>query len=116
MGSQLGTILALTALLGTGGCSSPPKPDEFQIGSTRGEIMEAHGPPVREQTFTNTGQIIWGAIEEFWPSVPRGGSVLIWAYPVEGGTLELYFIDGSTRVQGTGLAPEGAVFEGSGDR
>ena len=40
-----------------------------------------------------------------------GSSVEVWVYRVEGGSVELYFIDASERVQGTGFAPEGAVFE-----
>lgn len=40
--------------------------------------------------------------------------VEIWAYEVEGGTVELYFIDASERVQGGGFAPHGAVFEADG--
>ena len=32
-------------------------------------------------------------------------------YRVEGGTVELYFVDGSQEVRGTGFASEGALFE-----
>ena len=40
-----------------------------------------------------------------------GSTVEIWAYRVQGGTVELYFVDGSAGVQGMGFAPVGAVFE-----
>jgi len=40
-----------------------------------------------------------------------GSSVEIWAYRVQGGSVELYFVDESARVQGVGFAPLGAVFE-----
>jgi hypothetical protein len=93
-------------------CSRAPSPSEFRVGATRGEILVAHGRPEREQKLEKTGDAIWGAIEGFWQSVPVGSSVEIWAYRVKDGTVELYFVDGSERVQGRGFAPAGAVFEG----
>jgi hypothetical protein len=101
----------------TANCSRPaelPAPSEFRIGATRAEILEAFGPPFREQTFYKTGDAIWGSIEEFWPQVSAGSTVEVWSYLVQAGTLELYFIDSSPHVQGKGLAPTGAVFEGEG--
>lgn len=101
--------LALVCL----GCEGPPAAAEFRVGASRSEVLERHGPPVRTQTFRKQDDAIWGPIEDFWGRVPHGSSVEVWVYPVEGGTLELYFVDGAERVQGTGFAPEGAVFEGS---
>jgi hypothetical protein len=93
-------------------CSQAPSSEELRIGATRTVILETHGSPQRKQLLSKSDEPIWGAIEEFWESVPVGSSIEIWAYPVEGGTLELYFVDHSEQVQGTGFAPTGAVFEG----
>lgn len=105
-------VCAGLALLGLG-CGDLPAPGDFQVGASRSEILAAHGAPARKQSLTKTGPAVWGPIEDFWPRVPLGSSVEIWDYPVEGGTLELYFVEGSERVQATGFAPEGAVFEGA---
>jgi hypothetical protein len=93
------------------GCAGPPKAEEFRVGATRSEVLEAFGAPLQKQSFRKTHEAIWGPIEDFWPRVPDGSSVDVWTYRVEGGDLELYFVDGSERVQGLGFAPEGAVFE-----
>lgn len=100
----------MTLVLGLA-CSNTPKPSDFHVGATRKEVLETFGVPSREQSFVKTGEAIWGPIEEFWSQVPLNSTVEIWAYRVQGGTVELYFVDGSERVQGTGFAPEGAVFE-----
>ena len=94
-------------------CSNAPRPGDFRIGATRAEILESFGPPARKQTFLKTGEAIWGPIEDFWSRVPLNSTVELWAYRVEGGTVELYFIDHSGQLEGTGFAPEGAVFEGN---
>ena len=93
-------------------CSNTPSPGDFRIGATRTEILESFGPPVRQETFHKTGEAIWGPIEDFWDRAPLNSTVEVWAYRVEGGTVELYFVNASDQVQGTGFAPEGAVFEG----
>jgi len=92
-------------------CSNTPTPSDFRVGATREEILESFGAPSRKQSISKTGDAIWGPIEDFWSQVPPDSTVEIWAYRVPGGTVELYFVDGSERVQGTGFAPEGAVFE-----
>jgi hypothetical protein len=92
-------------------CSNTPQPSDFRVGATRDEVLESFGAPSRKQSFVKRDDAIWGPIEDFWPRVPPGSTVEVWAYRVQGGTLELYFIDESERVQGTGFAPEGAVFE-----
>jgi hypothetical protein len=95
-------------------CPGTPDAGDFRVGATREEILESFGAPSREQSLRKTGEAVWGPIEEFWSQVPLNSTVEIWAYPVEGGSVELYFIDASDRVQGTGFAPEGAVFEADG--
>lgn len=108
--ARLAALCAVLPMLGPT-CSPTPSPAAFRVGATRAEILAEHGRPQSEQVMTKRGDAIWGPIEDFWQQVPLGSSVEIWAYPVEGGSLELYFVDGSEQVQGTGFAPAGAVFE-----
>lgn len=111
---RLGRLFAVF-LLAFPGCSrqiEQPKASDFHVGATRTEILETYGTPLQEQSVHKTGNAIWGPIEEFWSQVPLGSTVDVWSYAVQGGSVELYFIDGSGRVQGIGFAPEGAVFEG----
>ena len=104
-------ILFLTAVIVGAGCSRLPRAGDFHVGATRQEIVKSFGEPSREQLLRKTGEAVWGPIEGFWSQVPHNSTVEIWDYRVEGGTVELYFIDGSNRIQGTGFAPQGAVFE-----
>jgi hypothetical protein len=108
MSAATRTAAALLAVLA---CSGTPSATDFHVGATRDEILGSFGPPARKESLRKTGDAIWGPIETFWSRVPAGDRVEIWAYPVKGGTVELYFLEGSERVQGTGFAPEGAVFE-----
>ena len=94
-------------------CSNTPSASDFRVGATREEVLESFGAPSRQQSLRKTSEAIWGPIEDFWSRVPLNSTVEMWAYRVEGGTVELYFIDQSEWVQGTGFAPEGAVFEGN---
>lgn len=94
-----------------GGCSKPPAAGEFDVGATREALRDAFGEPMDRQEFHKTSAGIAGPIEDFWSRVPLYSTVEVWTYRVEGGTVELYFIDGSERVLGTGFAPQGAVFE-----
>lgn len=106
-------FLAVMLLMLTSCSETPDKPAaaEFRVGATRLEILQAFGPPAQEQLLHKSSNPIWGPIEDFWPQVPIGSKVQIWSYEVQGGRLELYFVDGSSLVQGTGFAPEGAVYE-----
>jgi hypothetical protein len=88
-----------------------PSRYDFLVDASREEVTDSFGPPSRKQSFFKTGEAIWGPIETFWSQVPIGSTVEIWAYRVQGGTVELYFVDQSARVQGMGFAPIGAVFE-----
>jgi len=103
-------LFAVAIFLGLA-CSNPPSPSDFHVGATREEILESFGEPLRKQPFFKTGDAIWGPIEEFWPQVPLNSTVHVWSYRVEGGIVELYFINESETVQSTGFAPAGAVFE-----
>jgi hypothetical protein len=91
--------------------SDLPNPGDFRTGMTRGQIVESFGSPASKQSYQKTDGPMWGAIEDFWSKVPAGGRVELWAYPAVGGTMELYFVDESEHVVGTGFAPEGVVFE-----
>ena len=108
--SRSRVLFAATLVLGLT-CSKAPRPSDFRVGTTREELLESFGAPSREQSFFKTGEAIWGPIADFWSRVPLNSTVEVWAYRVQGGTVELYFVDDSERVQGTGFAPEGAVFE-----
>ena len=91
---------------------------------TRAEISAQFGEPDRTQLFRKSGNAIWGPIEDFWPNVPTGATVEIWAFrsrltmeSPEGrseqpGQTELYFVDDSSTVDGIGFYIEGAVYEG----
>ncbi len=102
-------VITLALVLG---CASLPDAAQFPPGLSRTQLLERFGPPAHRKSFHKTGEGIWGPIESFWSRVPRGSTVEIWTYPVRGGTVELYFVDGSERAQGAEFSPEGAVYEG----
>ena len=108
-------ILALV-LIAIAACSpriDQPEASAFRVGAARSEILTTFGKPAREASYLKSDDSIWGAIEEFWSRVPLGSTVEVWSYPVRGGTIELYFIDGSNEIQGIGFAPTGAIYEPS---
>ena len=88
----------------------------------RADLVDRFGESARTQTMFKHSAVIWGPIEDFWPRVPQGAKVEIWSYRsrhtlmtdseelVEGFT-ELYFVNDSLMVQGTGFAPDGVVYE-----
>ncbi len=100
-------ILAVSFVLA---CSNSPRPGDFQVGATRQHVLESFGVPSLRQTYSKQDDAIWGPIEDFWARVPLNSSVEVSSYQVKGGTLELYFVDESERVQGKGFAPEGVVY------
>jgi hypothetical protein len=106
------TVIAVVFGVALTACSDAAAPSDFRVGATRTEVLSSHGDPERRQTLRKVDKSVLGPIEDFWPRVPDGSTVEIWAYPVEGGTIELYFVDDSEHVKGKGFAPSGAVFEG----
>ncbi len=100
-------ILAVSVVLA---CSNSPRPGDFQVGATRQQVLESFGAPSLRQTYSKQDDAIWGPIEDFWARVPLNSTVEVWSYQVKGGTVELYFVDESERVQGKGFAPEGVVY------
>ena len=100
-------ILAVSVVLA---CSNSPRPGDFKVGATRQQVLESFGAPSLRQTYSKQDDAIWGPSEDFWARVPLNSSVEVWSYQVEGGTLELYFVNESERVKGKGFAPEGVVY------
>ena len=94
-------------------CGAAPgaRLDDFELGMSRAAVVERFGEPARRQTLVKTQPQIWGPIESFWDGVAMGARVELWSYPVEGGAAELYFVNGSTEVQGKGFADARAVYE-----
>lgn len=103
-------VFSLWASLALTACNRPPHPDDFEVGMTRETVIAEFGQPQRTRTMTRDFPHVWGPIEHFWPKVPPGARIEIWYYPARGGTVELYFVNGSATVQGTGFGPEGAVY------
>lgn len=91
-------------------CSNAPSPGDFRVGATREQVLNSFGAPSRQQAFTKKDEAIWGPIEDFWFRVPLNSTVEVWTYRVEGGSIELYFVDESERVLGMGFAPDGVDF------
>ena len=72
---------------------------------------------------TKSDERIWGPVEDFWPKVPLGATVEIWAFEsmislespdassTQAGQTELYFVKDSDTVDGIGFHVEGAVYE-----
>jgi class 3 adenylate cyclase len=103
-------IAAAVFALGLLACAAAPDASAFQVGMSRRQIVSRFGQPQERQVLVKSEAQIWGPIESFWSSVPEGGRVEIWSYAAKGGTVELYFVDESPEVRGTGFAPAGAVF------
>ncbi len=51
-----------------------------------------------------------GAIEELWYQLPDGTLIEVWIYTVQGGSVELYFLNKEDVVYSTEFSPEGVVY------
>lgn len=116
MTAILRSSLIMMLLAGCSARPDVPRHADFEVGATRAEIRAEFGSPVSTESIQKRGDAIWGAVETFWGSVPDGSTVEIWSYPSResvfgNGTTELYFIDGSDTVNGTGFNPEGVIYE-----
>jgi len=123
MGIRNFFLIALVTLMACG--PHEPSHSEFKTGMTRSEILSKFGKPQQTQTLTKTGEPIWGPIEDYWPRVPIGATVEIWSYDShmipehdgdtseQPGQSELYFVNDSNEVTGTGFHFAGAVYESS---
>jgi len=107
-------------------CSADvPRHEEFVVGMSRTDITAQFGEPDRTHNLTKSDDSIWGPIEGFWPKVPMGATVALWAFQStmtmkspersfeQPGQTELYFVNDSDTVDGIGFHIDGAVYEGS---
>ena len=101
---------AVVLLAATLACTSPPDETEFNVGMTRSELIEQFGEPAAKQSIVKTSLHVFGPIETLWSSLPDQTQVEIWSYPVEGGSVELYFLNGADAASGRGFAPTGVVY------
>lgn len=112
-------ILAVLLVAASDGCMpgpTLPSHSAFLIGASRTEIQQDFSSPDQIHTFHKTSEGIWGAIEAFWITVPLGSSVEVWSYQSQSPTMgigrtELYFVDGSEKVNGKAFSPDGVVYE-----
>ena len=73
------TLLLFAATLASCG-ADVPRHEEFVVGMGRTDITAQFGEPDRTQKLTKSDDNIWGPIEEFWPKVPIGATVELWAF------------------------------------
>jgi len=101
---------AVVLLAATLACTSPPDETEFKVGMTRSELIEQFGEPAAKQSAVKTSLHMFGPIETFWSALPDQTQVEIWSYSAEGGSVELYFLNGADVASGRGFAPTGVVY------
>jgi hypothetical protein len=111
--------MCVALLLGCGQTTRVPAHTDFEIGASRDQVLRAYGEPERTTVFHKTDDRIWGAIEIFWLTVPKGSAVEIWSYPSQHssmghGDTELYYVNDSALVSGLSFSPEGVVYESNG--
>ena len=92
------------------GCTALPEPSSFHAGMTKQNLIAQFGEPIRRQTLVKHVEPIWGPIEDFWSKIEVGTEVELWVYRVKGGSIELYFLNGSDVMQAGAFSPEGAVY------
>ena len=105
------SILVLSVLTVTiASCVSLPSAVDFEIGVSKSELLAEYGSPSTIRHIVKERGAVFGPIETFWSGLSDGDRVEIWSYGVEGGSVELYFLNETNRVDGTGFAAEGAVY------
>jgi len=104
----IGIILA-TMLVGCTG-SSEPIHQQVEVGQTKQEIIDAVGEPDSKENTVKNAEHINGPEEDFWDDIPMGAELEVWGYEDRGGHLNLYFVDGSDRLDYKAFAPEGVVY------
>jgi len=60
-------------------------------GMPQSEILKLMGEPTRSSVETIPLGSGWGEQEAFWIKIPAGHNVLEWSYPVDNGTITLWF-------------------------
>lgn len=107
-------ILLIGVILAAGlvACSVSREPIHLRIevGQTKQEIIDAVGEPDSKENIFKNVEYIFGPEEEFWDKIPMGAELEVWGYDDEGGHLNLYFVDGSDRLDYKAFAPEGVVY------
>ena len=91
-------------------CVSPPAAVDFEVGVSKSVVLADFGKPETIRHMVKERGAIFGPIETFWSGLSDGDRVEIWSYDVEGGSVELYFVNEANTVEGTGFAAEGAVY------
>ena len=103
-------VLIFLLMVAPSGCAALPEPSSFRAGMTKQNLIAQFGEPIRRQTLVKNMEPIWGPIEEIWFQLAMGTEVELWAYRVKGGTVELYFLNGSDVTQAGAFSPEGVVY------
>jgi hypothetical protein len=100
----------LILLLALSACAHRPVAREFSTGMVKSRLLESYGEPQSVRILVKDRASVFGPIEPVWDALQRGDRVEIWSYPVVGGAVELYFVNGSDVTAGTGFEDTGAVY------
>ncbi|OGW31257.1 MAG: hypothetical protein A2X59_08585 [Nitrospirae bacterium GWC2_42_7] len=83
---------------------------KIKIGQSKQTVREMLGPPDKIIDSGKSNKYIWGPEEEFWDKIPMGAKMEVWRYAFSDGGLNLYFIDGSEKLDHIAFAPKGVVY------
>ena len=83
---------------------------KIDIGQSKESIRAALGKPDAVTNTGKTNRFIWGPEEEFWDKIPMGTKMEVWMYQLSDGSLKLYFVDGSEKLNYMAFAPRGRVY------
>lgn len=117
----MATVILAAGLVACSSGRDLPDNAAFQVGMERSDVLARFGPPDRKRVLVRSVEPVWGPIEGFWASVEEDSEIEIWYYRSRArldsspdglgiGTTELYFVDGSVTVQGTGFDPDGVNY------
>ena len=83
---------------------------KIEAGQSKQTIQELLGPPGKITNTTKHNKYIWGPEERFWDEIPMGAKLEVWSYTFSDGSLNLYFVDGSEKLNYLAFAPKGVVY------
>lgn len=83
---------------------------KLKVGQANQTVRERLGPPETIINSVKSNKFIWGPEEEFWDKIPMGAKMEVWKYAFTDGGLNLYFIDGSEKLDHIAFAPKGVVY------
>ena len=83
---------------------------KIKAGQSKQTVREKLGPPDMIISSVKSNKYIWGPEEEFWDKIPMGAKMEVWRYTFSDGGLNLYFIDGSEKLDHIAFAPKGVVY------